>query len=81
MSTPAVDPVALRVARRYEAAVERWGDPVAQRVALQYIRRTEGLVRVDGDEEDEGGDDADDPRPLAGTWVCRLAQSRAEPST
>jgi hypothetical protein len=54
---PALDPLALRVARRYLAEVE------FARVAVEYQRRPEGLVAV-GNEDDDSGEprEVDDTR-------------------
>ncbi len=57
---PAVTPIAVRVVRRYVAEVG-----AGRRVAIEYQRRSEGLVAAGEDDEDElDRDDAEgDPHP------------------
>ena len=56
---PALDPIAVRVAVRFLADIE-----AGRRVAVEYQRRSEGLVPV-GDDEDEDELDDDNPAPTA----------------
>jgi hypothetical protein len=46
-----------------EVVVDHGADPIAQRVAREYMRRTEGLVALDDDDE-EAVDDEGGPRTV-----------------
>jgi hypothetical protein len=57
---PAFDPLVVRVARRYVAQIRD------ERIAREVQRRTEGLVTVRGEEEEDDGDETSAPDPSGG---------------
>lgn len=61
-----------RVARRHQAALDvGWDARVVHRVAVRYMRRTEGLVPVEDEEGDEPVGDERSGKRAAGRFAAR----------